>query len=230
MARKRSKRYRASRKKLPGKGTRLSTRDAVKLLKSLPDVKFDETVDVALRLGIDPKKADQIVRGSFSLPHGLGVEKRVICFAEGPDAEAAREAGAIEVGTKELVAKIEGGWLDFDVAIAHKSAMRYVGKLGRVLGPQGKMPSPKSGTVTDNVGLAVKEFKGGKIEYRNDNAGIIHAPVGKKSFEPTKLVENADAFIEHILGARPAAAKGIYLKTAGLSTTMGPGVALSVAS
>lgn len=229
MARKRSKRYRQDLGSLP-KGTRLPVREAVEALKQLKSAKFDETVELALRLGIDPKKADQIVRGSFSLPHGLGVEKRVIAFIDGPEAEEAKSAGAIEVGTTDLVKKIEEGWLDFDVAIAHPRTMRFVGKLGRVLGPQGKMPSPKSGTVTDNVPLAVKEFKGGKIEYRNDSAGNVHAPIGKKSFDTERLAENAEAFIEHIRGVKPSSAKGSYLLNAAISCTMSPSVGLVLAS
>lgn len=230
MARKRSRRYQQALKKLPPSGSRHSAAEAVRIIKSLPAAKFDETVDLNIRLGIDPKKADQLVRGSFSLPHGLGVEKRVIAFAEGPDAQAALEAGAIEVGTKELADKIEGGWMDFDVAIAHPKTMRFVGKLGRVLGPQGKMPSPKSGTVTENVALAVKEFKGGKIEFRNDSYGNVHAPVGKRSFADQKLVENAEALLEHIRSVKPSAAKGSYVLAATLAATMSPGVALNVAS
>jgi large subunit ribosomal protein L1 len=228
MARKRSKRYQKDAKRLPPKGTKLSVDDAVKLLKSFSSTKFDETVELAVQLGIDSKKADQLVRGSFALPHGLGKEKVVIAFVDGPEAELCRQAGAAEVGTVDLVKKIEGGWLDFDVAIAHPRAMGLVGKLGRVLGPQGKMPSPKSGTVTDKVSVAVKEFKGGKIEYRNDKDGNVHAPVGKKSFPPEKLAANAGALIEHLKSVKPASAKGTYLQRATLSCTMSPGVELAV--
>ncbi|MFC1706899.1 50S ribosomal protein L1 [Planctomycetota bacterium] len=230
MARKRSKRYQEARKKLPPTGSRLSVEEAVKVLKDLPAAKFDETVVVSLKLGIDPKKADQIVRGSFSLPHGLGKEKRVIAFAEGEDAEGARTAGAVEVGTEDLAKKIQDGWLDFDVAIAHPRTMRFVGRLGRILGPQGKMPSPKSGTVTEDVALAVSEFKGGKIEYRNDSAGNVHAPVGKKSFANDLLADNATAFIEHIRSVRPSSAKGTYLRNAAIACSMSPSVTLSVST
>jgi large subunit ribosomal protein L1 len=228
MAQKRSKRYRVAQKKLEGLAERLSVADAVAALQSFPAAKFDETVEVAIRLGVDPKKADQIVRGSFSMPHGLGKAKRVIAFVEGADAVKAEEAGAVEVGTEDLVKKIQGGWTDFDVAIAHPKTMRFVGKLGRVLGPQGKMPSPKSGTVTDDVPRAVREFKGGKIEYRTDAAANVQAPVGKRSFDAKKLEENALAFIEHIQSARPAAAKGIYFRNAAISCTMSPAIRLAV--
>jgi large subunit ribosomal protein L1 len=230
MARKRSKRYREAAKKFPSSGTRTPIADAVKALKSVRAAKFDETVDVALKLGIDPRKADQIVRGSFAMPHGLGKTKRVIAFVDGEEAQAARDAGAIEVGTEDLAKKVQDGWLDFDVAIAHPAAMRFVGRLGRVLGPQGKMPSPKSGTVTENVALAVKEFSGGKIEFRNDAGGNVHAPVGKISFEEDKLAGNIQAFVDHILSLRPATAKGTYLQKAAVSSTMGPGIELAVGS
>ncbi len=230
MARKRSKRYREALKKVPPRGTRLPVAEAIEVLKSVPKASFDETVEVALKLGIDPRKADQIIRGSFALPHGLGKTKRVIAFVDGEQAQAAREAGAIEVGTEDLAKKIQDGWLDFDVAIAHPAAMRFVGRLGRILGPQGKMPSPKSGTVTDNVALAVREFAGGKIEFRNDAGGNVHAPVGKISFEVDKLAENIQAFVDHILSLRPATAKGTYLQHAAVSLTMSPGIELAVGS
>jgi large subunit ribosomal protein L1 len=228
MARVRSKRYRAALKKLGDVESKHTIAEAVALLKKTDNAKFDETVEVAIKLGIDPKKADQLIRGSFALPHGLGKEKKVIAFVDGPAAEECRKAGAIEVGTDELAKKIEGGWMDFDVAVAHPSAMRFVGKLGRVLGPQGKMPSPKSGTVTEAIAQAVKEFKGGKIEYRTDAAGNVQAPVGKKSFPPEKLAENVEAFIEHIRAARPSSAKGGFVQKASLSATMSPGVSLAV--
>lgn len=225
----RSKRYRAALKKLGDKiDEKHSVRDAVQVLKKMDGARFDETVEVSIKLGIDPKKADQLIRGSFALPHGLGKEKRVIAFVDGPAAEECRKAGAIEVGTEDLAKKIEGGWLDFDVAVAHPSAMRFVGKLGRILGPQGKMPSPKSGTVTESIVQAVKEFKGGKIEYRSDPAGNVQAPVGKKSFPPEKLADNVEAFIEHIRASRPASAKGGFLRKATLSSTMSPGIELAV--
>ncbi len=228
MARKRSKRYRSALKKLGDARQKRTVAEAVEVLKKLDGAKFDETVDVAIRLGIDPKKPEQLIRGSFALPHGLGKEKRVIAFVDGPAAEEARKAGAVEVGAEDLAKKIEGGWTDFDVAIAHPSAMKFVGRLGRILGPQGKMPSPKSGTVTENVAQAVKEFKGGKIEYRTDPSGNVHAPVGKKSFPADKLAENIAAFIEHIKAARPASAKGTFLRGATVSATMSPGIDLVV--
>ena len=228
MAQYRSKRYRAALKKLGDAEAKRTVADAVQILKKMDGARFDETVEVAIKLGIDPKKADQLVRGSFALPHGLGKEKKVIAFVDGPAAEECRKNGALEVGTEELARKIEGGWMDFDVAVAHPSAMRFVGKLGRVLGPQGKMPSPKSGTVTENIAQAVKEFKGGKIEYRTDAAGNVQAPVGKKSFPPEKLAENVEAFIEHIRAARPASAKGGFVQRATISATMSPGIDLVV--
>lgn len=230
MSQKRSKRYLAALKKLPDASNRYSVPDAVGILKKFDACKFDETVEVSIKLMIDPKKPEQLLRGSFALPHGLGKEKKVIAFVEGPDAAACRAAGAAEVGGEDLAKKILDGWLDFDVAIAHPQTMKFVGKLGRVLGPQGKMPSPKSGTVTDNVVQAVKEFKGGKIEYRTDAAGNVQAPVGKKSFAPDKLADNVSAFIEHIQHSRPSSAKGGFLQKACLSATMSPGIALAIAT
>ncbi len=207
---------------------RLAVRDAVDKLKSLGSVKFDETVEIAVRLGIDPKKSDQSVRGSVSLPHGTGKKVRVIAFAEGEAADAAEKAGAIEVGGADLAKKITDGWMDFDVAVAHPSMMKHVGKLGKILGPHGKMPSPKSGTVTENAGRAVTEFIGGKIEYRNDSGGNVHVPVGKKSFEGPALTENIEAFLEHLEGLKPSGTKGIFIRKAHLSSTMGPGIQLAV--
>lgn len=228
MARFRSKRYRAALKKLGDIEAKHPIAEAVELLKKTDGPKFDETVEIAIKLGIDPKKADQLIRGSFALPNGLGKEKKVIAFVDGPAAEDCRKAGAIEVGTDELAKKIEGGWMDFDVAVAHPNAMRFVGKLGRVLGPQGKMPSPKSGTVTDQIAQAVKEFAGGKIEYRTDAAGNVQAPVGKKSFPAEKLAQNVEAFIEHVRASRPSSAKGGFVQSATISATMSPGVNLAV--
>jgi len=202
--------------------------EAVKLLKERSKVKFDESVELAVKLSIDPKQADQLVRGTFSLPKGTGKQVRVVAFADGQAAEEARAAGAVEVGGEELAKKVEGGWADFDVAIAHPGMMRFVGKLGRILGPQGKMPSPKSGTVTAEVAKAVKEFRGGKIEFRNDQFGNVHALVGKVSFSAEDLAVNVNALLEHIKSIRPAAVKGIYLAKAVLSTTMGPGIKLAV--
>ncbi|HVY62386.1 MAG TPA: 50S ribosomal protein L1 [Planctomycetota bacterium] len=227
---KHSKRYLAALKKLPDPEAKYPISEAVGILKKFDGCKFDETVEVSIKLGIDPKKPEQLIRGSFALPHGLGKEKKVIAFAEGPDAEACRQAGAAEVGTEDLAKKILDGWMDFDVAVAHPTTMKYVGKLGRVLGPQGKMPSPKSGTVTDNVAQAVKEFKGGKIEYRADASGNVQAPVGKKSFPQDKLADNVNAFIEHIQHSRPSSAKGAFLERATISATMSPGIDLAVAT
>jgi len=202
--------------------------EAVKLLKERSKVKFDESVELAIRLNIDPKQADQLVRGTFSLPKGTGKSVKVIAFAEGQAAEDAKAAGATEVGGEELAKKVEGGWTDFDVAIAHPAMMRFVGKLGKVLGPQGKMPSPKSSTVTPDVAKAVKEFRGGKIEFRNDQFGNVHVLVGKVSFSAEDLTANASAMLEHVKAVRPAAVKGIYMAKAVLSTTMGPGLKLAI--
>ncbi len=209
-------------------GKPVPVEEAVKVLKSLDGAKFDETVELVLKLGIDPRQSTQNVRGSLTLPHGTGREVRVIAFAEGEDAEEAREAGAIEVGSADLVKKIQDGWMDFDVAIAHPRMMRFVGRLGKILGPQGKMPSPKSGTVTEHVAQAVREFKAGKIEFRNDKGGNVHVPVGKRSFPEEELVENIRAVIEHIQGMRPSGTKGQFIQRATITTTMGPGVRIAV--
>ncbi|MHC4117513.1 MAG: 50S ribosomal protein L1 [Planctomycetota bacterium] len=201
---------------------------AVEKIKSFKSVKFDQTVECVMQLGIDPKQADQLVRGSISLPNGIGKQKRVIAFCEDSDIEAAMQAGAVEAGCDELVKKISDGWTDFDVAIASPKVMGKVGKLGRVLGPQGKMPSPKNGTVTANVTDAVAEFAAGKVEYRNDSGGNVHAVVGKQSFETGKLVENIEAFVAHIKKIKPAAAKGTYLKKMSISATMSPGITVDL--
>jgi large subunit ribosomal protein L1 len=224
---KRSKRYGAAAEKVKGAG-RAEVSEAVKLLKSLPVTRFDETVSVAFKLGIDPKKSDQIVRGSFNLPHGIGKERKVIVFAEGKDAEAAKQAGAVESGGLELVKKVQDGWLDFDVAISTPDMMRHVGKLGKILGPAGKMPSPKSGTVTPNVAVAVNEYRAGKVEFRNDVDGNLHIPVGRKSFAQEALTENVEALIEHVKGMRPATAKGTFIQRITVSSTMSPSVELVV--
>lgn len=197
--------------------------DAVAQVKEKATAKFDETVELAIKLNIDSKQADQLVRGSLSLPHGIGKSMRVIAFAEGEAAAAAKEAGAIEVGGQDLVDKITGGWFEFDVAIAHPSMMRFVGKLGKVLGPKGLMPSPKSGTVTDKVGDAVREFAAGKIEFRNDKEGNVHMVVGKVSFDAVKLTENIQAAVAHIKAIRPQAVRGEYITGVFISSTMGPG-------
>jgi large subunit ribosomal protein L1 len=200
---------------------------AIQLLKSLPPAKFDESVEVVVRLGIDPKKTDQLVRGAVSLPKGLGRKVRVIVFAEGDKADAARAAGADEVGAAELADRIQGGWMDFDIVITSPDMMKHVGKLGKVLGPQGKMPSPKSGTVTTDVAAAVKEFKAGKVEFRTDAGGNVHAPLGKRSFSAEDLRDNLHAFLDHVSALRPPAVKGDFLRKVVVSTTMGPGVQIA---
>ena len=219
----RGKKYRAAterfdRQHLYGVG------EAVDLVKELAPASFDETVELAVRLGVDPRKADQIVRGTLSLPAGTGRTARVVAFAAGEAAAEARAAGADEVGADDLVARIEGGFLDFDVAIATPDMMGQVGKLGRVLGPRGLMPNPKTGTVTTDVGKAVIEFKGGRVEYRTDKVGNIHVRVGKVSFSRDQLLQNVHAVVEELVRAKPAAAKGRYLRAVTLSSTMGPGV------
>ena len=183
-----------------------------------------------MKLGVDPKHSDQIVRGSFSLPKGIGKEVRVVVFASGDKIELAQKAGAVEAGGDDLLKKVEGGWLDFDVAISTPDMMGKVGKLGRVLGPQGKMPSPKSGTVTNDVETAVKEFKEGKIEYRTDAGGNVHVPVGKTSFPEEDLAENIRSFIKHIVSNKPPAAKGTFVQKISISSTMSPGVRVALAS
>ena len=205
--------------------------EAVSIVKAFKKAKFDEAVDIVMKLGVDPKHSDQLVRGSFSLPKGIGKEVRVVVFASGEDKIAmAREAGAVEAGGDDLLAKVEGGWMDFDVAISTPDMMGKVGKLGRVLGPQGKMPSPKSGTVTNDILNTVKEFKEGKIEYRTDAGGNVHVPVGKVSFPDEDLVENINSFIRHIVGNRPPAAKGTFVQKISISSSMGPGVRIALAA
>jgi large subunit ribosomal protein L1 len=198
--------------------------DGINLLKSVGSVKFEETVEVAVRLGINPKKTDQLVRGSVSLPKGTGKSVRIAVFAEGEKAEEAKEAGADLVGGKDLADKIAGGFDEFDMTIAAPDMMKFVGKLGRVLGPQGKMPSPKAGTVTPNVGEAVREFKAGKIEFRTDAGANVHAAIGRKKFATDDLVANLEAFVEHLRGLKPAQAKGAFIRKVSVTTTMGPGV------
>ena len=198
--------------------------EAVGLVKDMATANFDETVELAVRLGVDPRKADQIVRGTLSLPSGTGRTARVVVFAAGEGAAEAREAGADEVGADDLVARVEGGFLDFDVAIATPDLMGQVGKLGRVLGPRGLMPNPKTGTVTTDVGKAVTEFKGGRVEYRTDKVGNVHVRVGKVSFTREQLLANLHAVIDELVRAKPPAAKGRYLRSVAVSSTMGPGV------
>lgn len=222
----RSKRYQKESQQVNKEAVGLN--EAVEKIKSFKAVKFDQSIECVLNLGIDPKQADQLVRGSISLPHGIGKQKKVIAFCEDSEAEAARKAGAVEAGCDELVKKVSEGWTDFDVAIASSKVMGKVGKLGRVLGPQGKMPSPKNGTVTPDVFTAVSEFAAGKVEYRNDAGGNVHVVVGKQSFEARKLVENIEAFVSHMKKIKPAAAKGAYIKKMCLSSTMGPSVTVSI--
>lgn len=201
-----------------------SPSEAIELLKTLPDSKFDETVELSVRLGVDPRKADQMVRGALSLPKGTGKTARVIVFAKGEKATQAREAGADEVGDDDLAQRIQGGWLDFDAAVATPDMMPVVGKLGRVIGPRGLMPNPKSGTVTDDVVRAVSDIKGGMVEYRTDRHGNLHLVLGKKSFPAGDLAQNYAAVLDEILRAKPAAAKGRYLKNITIASTMGPGI------
>jgi large subunit ribosomal protein L1 len=207
-----------------------SPKEALDLVKAMATARFDETVEAAFQLGIDPRKADQLVRGTVSLPSGTGKQVRVAVFAQADKAREAEEAGADLVGGKDLVAEIAGGReLDFDLAIATPDMMAEVGKLGRILGPRGLMPNPKAGTVTADVGKAVTEFKGGRIEYRNDRFGNVHVPVGKASFEPEALVANLAALTAEIMRAKPASSKGRYVKQLVVSSTMGPGVKIDVA-
>jgi large subunit ribosomal protein L1 len=197
---------------------------AIDLVKSMTKRRFDETVEAAFRLGVDPRKADQMIRGTVSLPHGTGKTVRVAVFAQGDAAREAQEAGADTVGADDLIERIQGGFLDFDVAIAPPDMMGQVGKLGRLLGPRGLMPNPKTGTVTTDIGRAVREFKAGRVEYRTDRYGNVHVPIGKVSFDRRQLLENYQSVLEELLRAKPAAAKGRYLKGVALSSTMGPGV------
>ena len=222
----RSKRYLSESEQVSKEALELSA--AVDKVKSFKSVKFDQSIECVLHLGIDPKQADQMVRGSISLPHGIGKQKAVIAFCEDSDIEAAKAAGAIEAGCDELVKKVSDGWMDFDVVIASPRVMGKVGKLGRVLGPQGKMPSPKNGTVTADVASAVAEFAAGKVEYRNDSGGNLHVVVGKQSFGSDKLIDNIEAFLGRIKKVRPASVKGVYIKKMCLSATMSPCVLVSV--
>jgi len=222
----RSKRYNNDAKTATKEPMELSK--AVEKVKSYNSTKFDQTIECVLHLGIDTKQADQLVRGSLSLPHGIGKQKKVIAFCDDTDAEKAKQAGAIEAGADDLVKKVSDGWLDFDVAIASPKVMGKVGKLGKILGPQGKMPSPKNGTVTNDIVTAVAEFTAGKIEFRNDSGGNVHVVVGKQSFETKKLVDNIDAVISYIKRVKPSAAKGTYIKKICLSATMSPGVLVTI--
>ena len=204
--------------------------EAIALIKQMPASKFDATLEVAVKLGVDPKHADQQVRGAVVLPHGTGKTKRVLVFAKGEKAKEAEVAGADFVGAEDMVEKIQGGWTDFDVAVATPDMMGTVGRLGKILGPKGLMPTPKAGTVTPNIAQAVKEIKAGKIEYRLDKTNIIHCPIGKVSFGPDKLNENFNALMSAIIKAKPAAAKGQYIKSCVTASTMGPGVSVDISS
>jgi len=221
------KNYRNARQQVEQRPYRLE--EAVPLLKKIKYAKFDETVELAMRLGVDPKHADQMVRGTVVLPHGLGKSKRVLVIASGEKVREAQEAGADLVGGDDMVAKIQQGWMDFDAVIATPDMMKSVGRLGKVLGPRGLMPNPKTGTVTFEVAKAVREIKAGKVEFRTDKTGIIHVPVGKISFDADKLVENASTLITSIMKAKPASAKGRYVRSVTLSGTMTPGIAIDVA-
>jgi large subunit ribosomal protein L1 len=210
-------------------GTELkSVEEAVKILKQYDTLKFNQTVDIAVRLGVDAKQADQIVRGSVVLPNGIGKSLRVVVFAKGDLAEQATAAGADEVGAEDMAKRIKEGWTDFDACIAAPDMMGLVGPLGKVLGPRGLMPSPRAGTVTPEIAKTVKEYKAGKVEFRNDAGGIVHAVVGKIKFEPAQLVENIQAFISFILSIKPHAVKGQYIKSVTISATMSPGVRITV--
>ena len=225
-----SKRYRAAAEKVD-RSKAYALGEAIEILKEYEGVKFDESVDLAINLGVDPKHADQMVRGALVLPHGVGKDTRVLVFAKGEKEKEAQEAGADYVGGEDLAKRIqEEGWLEFDRVIATPDMMSVVGRLGRILGPRGIMPNPKLGTVTMDVGNAVREHKAGKVEYRVDKTGIIHVSIGKCSFEVDKLVENASMLIDVVIKAKPPASKGIYLKKISVSTTMGPGIRIDPAS
>ena len=219
---KHGKKFREAQSRVP-QDSSYAPAEAVSLVKELSFAKFDETVEAAVRLGVDPRHADQIVRGAVVLPHGTGKTARVLVIAQGDKAREAEEAGADFVGT-EYVQRIKDGWLDFDVVVATPDMMGQVGQLGRILGPRGLMPTPKAGTVTMDVSRAVREIKAGKIEFRVDRTGNVHVPIGKVSFEPAKLEENLNAFMDTVIRAKPAAAKGTYVRALTVSSTMGPGV------
>jgi len=213
---------------LVSKGTDYSVEDAVAFLQANPTAKFDETFELAFRMGVDPTKSDQSIRSTVALPHGTGKDVRVIVFATGDAAEAARGAGAAEVGFEDLIKKVQDGWTDFDAAVATPDAMKEVRKVARVLGPRGLMPNPKTGTVTDDTAAAVNQLKAGRVEFRMDRNGNIAVPFGKRSFEKAALLENAKAVVEAINHARPASAKGTYIKRCTISSTMGPGLRVAL--
>jgi large subunit ribosomal protein L1 len=221
--RRRGRKYTAARAGIAADRT-YTIEDAIPLMQQVKFAKFDETVELSMRLGVDPKHADQMVRGTVVLPHGLGKSKRVAAIASGEKQKEAEEAGAEIVGGEELVEKIQGGFMDFDAVVATPDMMRAVGRLGKVLGPRGLMPNPKTGTVSADIGKAIRDIKAGKVEFRVDKTGIIHAPVGKMSFPADRLVANTHALVESVVRAKPSAAKGKYLKSVTVSSTMGPGV------
>src|SRR5215218_10976312 len=227
--RRHGKKYTAARAQVAGDRT-YSIEEAIPLVQKVKFAKFDETVELTLKLGVDPKHADQMVRGTVVLPHGLGRTKRVLAIAGGEKQREAQEAGADIVAGEEVVEKIMGGWVDFDAVVATPDMMRAVGRLGKVLGPRGLMPNPKTGTVTTDIAKAVKEIKAGKVEFRVDKTGIVHAPVGKTSFDASRLLANAHALVDSVVKAKPPAAKGRYLKSITVSSTMGPGVRIDTAS
>jgi large subunit ribosomal protein L1 len=223
------KKYQKAKEEI-GEARQFSIEEAVGLVKKVKYANFDETVEVAMRLGVNPKHADQMVRGTVVLPHGLGKSRRVLVIASGEKVKEAEEAGADLVGGEEYVEKIQKGFMEFDTVVATPDMMKSVGKLGRILGPRGLMPNPKTGTVTFDVGKAVKEVKAGKVEFRVDKTAIVHAPVGKVSFPEDKLIDNVKTLLESVMKARPAAAKGKYIKSMAVSSTMGPGVRIDLTS
>ncbi|HEY7166670.1 MAG TPA: 50S ribosomal protein L1 [Candidatus Binatia bacterium] len=222
------KKYKAALEKVD-RSKRYPLEDSVNLIKETARAKFDETVEMAVRLGVDPRQADQNVRGTVTLPHGMGKAVRVLAFAKGDKEKEAQEAGADYVGSDDLIKKISEGWFDFDKAVATPDMMGVVGRIGKLLGPRGLMPNPRTGTVTQDIGKAIKEIKAGKLEFRVDKAGIVHVPVGKASFTPEQLADNARAVLSSLLRAKPASAKGNYVRGVTLSTTMGPGIKLDLA-
>jgi large subunit ribosomal protein L1 len=226
--RKVGKKFAAAREQVPDK--LLPLEEAVPLVQRLKFAKFDETVELAFRLGVDPKHADQMVRGTVVLPNGLGKTKKVLVIAGGDKQKEAQDAGADTVGGEELVERIQGGWMDFEAVVATPDMMRAVGRLGKVLGPRGLMPNPKTGTVTPDVAKAVREIKAGKVEFRVDKTGIVHAPVGKVSFATDRLLENARTLVESVIRAKPAAAKGKYIRSVTICSTMGPGIRVDTTS
>ena len=224
---KRSKRYK-SRSKVVNREKQYSLEEAIKILKGIKETKYDETVSINFQLGIRPEQSDEMVRGVVNLPHGSGKKKKIVCFAKGEPAREAQTEGADVVGAEELVQKIQGGWMDFDVVVAHPDMMREVSKLGKVLGPKGLMPSPKTGTVTPNVGRAVKELKAGRIEFKSDKTGGLHAICGKMSFNEQALLENARVVVRAVRDAKPSTSKGEYFKRIAVAATQGPGIRLAL--